>query len=311
MRAAAFVLFASIAAAQAIDNPETVADVTRAAKSPYAFASFIASGEPFHWTSIWKALGVADPSKIRECGEASGYYAQCHSELITLRDQVIVRVLHPAQYDIYVRFLHAGAGWKFAGEYVENQWYGNGEYRIQYIAGRPFLLATHQGDRGTGIFSQIQDWFDLSQAAFEPVLALVKTFHYWMPPDGLGFEGGAKLDSIASSPNHISVTYVANFRFVTDHARPLYRWSRRAVYTKRGAEYVFDAERSEASEKDVDVLTQLEITHEQYLYFLLPALRNIAAGRRNQRRDWLTRFVAQCHDSPEKRELQALLEQRR
>src|ERR1035438_8600108 len=63
------------------------------------------------------------------------------------------------------------AGWKFAGYHEVPLQYYPRRHEMMRFAGKPFLEISVQGASGTGVASEIAEWFDLTLPVFEPVFS--------------------------------------------------------------------------------------------------------------------------------------------
>jgi hypothetical protein len=169
-------------------------------------------------------------------------------------------------------------------------------------------VVTEQGVSGSDWASEVEVWMDLTLRKFKPVFSLTTQGHYSGNPDRVGLETHAAVVSMESEPaERIQVVYGVDF---THRGETLGYRSDEAVYIRRGEDFVFDASRSKTPEADIDNIYGLEDdrpSNEDYLRYLLPELKKIAAGPQNELKDWLKRFLEVCDDTAEKREIQALL----
>jgi hypothetical protein len=292
-------------------------DLASAAKSPYEIARFVDTHITFRWEPLWKSLGIQNDVFMQPCGELNGAKRDCSEEFITIPDpfQVILILRHGlAMPEVYLRFLRErGTGttapWKFGGYYSPLVKYFEPRHRMLRFGMKPFLVVTRQGISGSGWSSEIDDWIDLTTEKFEPVFSLTTKGHYSGEPDDVGLDTAALVVSTEPSPvEWIQVAYTARF----SHSGKAFRSFRsdNAVYVRRGEGFVFDATRSKTPRADIDNLYDINFdqpSREDYLRYLLPDLKKIAAGRAGDLKDWLTRFLATCENTREERELELLL----
>ncbi len=88
-------------------------------------------------------------------------------------DQMILVVQGDATpADIYLRFLQEKPGsWRFAGADWVAIYNHPRRHEVDRSTGKPFLRVSSQGDRGSDVDSEIEDWFDLTQPGFEPAFS--------------------------------------------------------------------------------------------------------------------------------------------
>jgi hypothetical protein len=292
-------------------------DLAKAAKSPYEIARFVDTHVTFDWEPLWKALGIPkDQVFIQPCGTMSGPKRDCSEELITVLDpfQVILILRHDlAEPEVYLRFLRPsgpdGSGpWKFGGYYAPYVKYFEPRHRPLRFGRKSFFLVTRQGASGSGLSSEVEDWVDLSSPKFEPVFSLTTQGHDSGMPDRIGIETIATVVSMETDPA-ASLKVAYDIRF-THNGEVLGGRSDTAVYVRHGGSFSFDAGRSKTPEADIENLYNIGDDHpsnEDYLRYLLVDLKKIATGPAGEQKDWLKRFLMECGDTAEKRELQALL----
>jgi hypothetical protein len=293
-------------------------ELAQAAKSPYDIARFVDTHITFHWEPLWKALGIQknDDVFMQPCGELGGPKRDCSEELVTVLDpfQVILILRHDlAMPEVYLRFLRPSgpdnAGpWTFGGYYSPLVKYFEPRHRTLDFGKKPFLVVTRQGASGSGLSSEVEDWMDLTLPKFEPVFSLAAQGHYSGLPDSVGLETFAfPVSTEYDSAELIQIAYQASF---TVNSETFAIRSDSATYIRRGEKFVFDASHSKTSEADIDNIYNFGDdlpSNEDYLRYLLPQLKEIAAGPQSELKDWLKRFLKECADTSEKREIQALL----
>jgi len=306
LRLAIAVLLLPVAGAAASVDEELV----QAAKSPYDIARFVDTHISFQWEPLWKTLGLENDGDLftEPCERG------CSEELVTVLDpfQVILILRHDWR-EVYLRFLRKtgpdnSGPWEFGGYYSPLVKYFEPRHHTLRFGKKPFLIVTEQGVSGTGVASEVDAWLDLTLPKFEPVFSLTTDGHNDVHPDNVGLKTNAVVISMESDPTErVEVVYSVRF---THEGETLAERSDTAVYTRRGDEFVFDAGRSKISKADIDNIYGLEDDHpsnEDYLRYLLPELKKIAAGPENETKDWLKRFLEECDNTVEKREIQAVL----
>lgn len=159
----------------------------------------------------------------------------------------------------------------------------------------------------------IQHWFDLAAAKLEPVFGLSVVTIDSGVPNRIALRSRGRVVSLESNPvERITVACEVTFEY------PFPAWpddlgsrSAEAVYTRRGGEFVFDAALSKMPQKEFDKLcsfnTEQRPSNEDLLRYTLPELKKVAAGANGEHKQWLKEFLADCGNTPEKREIQAVL----
>jgi len=309
MRLAAFVVYALTASAQSSIDSE----LARVAKSPYDLAKFIESHENFDLKAAFVSLGLKGEF-FPPCE------SHCHTELVTVIEPFqVILVIHQLQFDVYLRYRKPDGperpgAWKFAGQFETMQRYYESQHEVKYIGRKPYFLATSQGVSGSDWGSQIEHWFDLALPEFEPVFSHTIEYSYSGFPDRVRYQISGYINVVEMPIEQIQVNYTARFEAHGDLAVIEYN----PVYRRRGNRFVFDQQKSKVVEKDLDALLGgtdlMSPTNEEFLHLLIQPLKEVASAKYEglkEQHDWLVRFLAQCNDTPEKRELQALLKSAR
>ena len=126
-------------------------------------------------------LSPAAPEDAAEAGVASRRPARLRTpRLVLLRPGAPMVTLHAgvvAEQGLSVRFSGAGAP---GGRILLPSWYGYGRvFQILRLRGRDIVLAAFEGNRGTGVYQEIQAAIGLDDAGVLRILAL-ETLSYRM-----------------------------------------------------------------------------------------------------------------------------------
>ena len=312
-----FALFAALAVSLSAQNVSPSAqnqDLFRAARNPYDLARFIDSNISFDWGAMWKALG-REPILLQPCGKLSGGQGQCSTELITVLDpdQIILLIQGAAApFDVYLRFLEEKAGtWRVAGAreaVIRNH---PRRHEVDRCGGKPFLRISSQGLRGSDVDSEIEEWFDLTQPGFEPVFSFPVNGHQHR----LGFGISRNIFTyITCQKDEIDIVLEVNFSGgehvlgVGEYSATYRRSSASGKFSLENA-YVFIGRRSKMPNRDFEALADLDEgpSNEDLIRLVMPELRDLASGADDSAKGWLKEFLLRAHDTPEVRELKALL----
>jgi hypothetical protein len=299
--------------------PSQSDDLARAAKNPYDLARFIDSHFGFDWEVLWKALGTEGPF-IQPCGKLSGGKRQCSTELIIVLnpDQAILLVQGDATpADIYIRFLQEKDGsWRFSGvqeALIHNhpRW-----HEIERSTGTPFLRIHSQGARGSGIDSEIEDWYDLTQPGFDPVFSFTVDGY----EQGFDFAISRKFSATIIAAQRDSLDVFLEVHFTGEGSGGGYnlgmaRYS--AVYTRTGATKPFSLYtayagllgKAEISRSEFEALADMNEgpSDQDFIRYTLNNLSEIATGKDAGAKKWLRALLNRSKNTPEVRKLKALL----
>jgi hypothetical protein len=293
-------------------------DVVRAATNPYDLARFIDSHLGFDWNVLWKALGTQG-YLIQPCGKLSDGKRQCSVELITVLDpdQEILLVqgdLTPA--DVYIRFLKQKNGaWKFSGVQGAQIHNHPRRHEVDRSSGTPFLRISSQGVRGSGIDSEIENWYDLTQPGFEPVFSFTSQGYKRWPEFGIGRKVSAYL---SAQKNSIDVMLAVEFNAMDDDGEiPLGSANYSAVYTRPDPAKPFRIEaastdfrqKSKVPPSEFEALADInsEISNEDLVKLDMAALTELASGKDIAARNRLKRLLNHFDNTTEVLKLKALL----
>jgi len=221
--------------------------------------------------------------------------------------------------EVYLRFRRPGGfeqpgPWTFAGYHSHLARHFYTKHELIRFGSKPFLLVTSEDqEAGVGWRGVIQHWFDLTAAKLEPVFGLSVETSDSGVPNRIALHSSGSVVSLESTPvERITVACEVTFEY------PFPAWpdnlgsrSAEAVYTRRGGEFVFDATLSKTRKIEIDKFcsfnTEQRPSNEDLLRYTLPQLEKLAAGANGERKEWLKGFLAQCGNTPEKREIQAIL----
>jgi hypothetical protein len=284
------------------------------AVNPYDLARFIDSHTNIDWAPIWKAWGVAKPPEMPTCGRGLD---RCSADVITVpKPSQAILAVEGWLSDTYLRFVEDGSGWRFAGAYHTSANFHPGRYEVTRIAGERFLRVSGDDAYGTGVDSEIETWFDLSRADFEPVFAF--TVQGWDFLEELAINRKIYASASPRSANSIDLELEVVY---SGDGVDLGSAEYRATYKRAPDQQQFSLRRVEPyprelpaiSNKDFDELAKIAIgpSNERLLVYTLPRLKEIASGPDSEVKDWLRDVLARCKDTPEKRALQALLGNKR
>lgn len=147
--------------------------------SPFELAAAVEASAPVDWAGVWERMKAGVPPKdLPHCGDPR--YSACTTELITVLnpEQTILLVQSDARdADYYLRFLKDGAAWKFAGAHLARLQYYPRRHEMARLAGKPYLRISVQGEAGSTLSSEVEEWMDLSGPGFEPVLTFPARGH--------------------------------------------------------------------------------------------------------------------------------------
>ena len=217
-------------------------------------------------------------------------------------------------FEVFLRYQSVGAGaWRFSGAYAPEVKYFHPEHRLARFGGKPFLIVTEQGQAGTGLSSKVESWIDLTMEGFRPVLAFTAEGDYDPPFNGVGRSVRGFVVSMTTQPvERITVAFDIEFEGFEDRL-PIGGRRDQVVYSRTGrGDFELDQSLSTATAKEVEDFYENVDGHDnddkaEFLKFHLKGLTGVATGEDNKGRLWLSRYLQTAPDTPESRQLKALL----
>lgn len=278
--------------------------------SPFDLAQSIDSGTSIEWNLTWTRLGrsEAPPQLLPECGSPA--YSPCSTELISVPNpsQVILLVQPDMpRADFYLRFIKKGTGWKFTGYQAAPLKYYPRRHEMMQFANKPFLRVSVQGESGTGLASEIEEWFDLTLPTFDPVFSFPVQGHRDMLPLDISREvRGYATENRTSGAEVIDLSLLVRFSF---DGKTLGELNFLGVYERSPGSAKFSLGHATIPNKDFEDMTRMYEGPkiEKLLVYVLPELKKLATSSDTKTREDLRLLLDQSRDTPEKRELKALL----
>ena len=238
-------------------------------------------------------------------------------------EQVIVAVQTLA-YEIYLRFFRQGATWKYAGSTDSYKKNHAGRHEITRIGDKTFLRISGQGASGSDWDSEVESWYDLSRQDFEPV------FGFTVQGGENRFTGVSRDVWASAAPGSGPISTTGSETIDVDiaitfsvlHERNLGTARYLATYERMPKQKKFTVREVKPiagttiklSNKDFELLANIDVDDgpatERMFVYALPGLKAVASGSNQKDREWLKSVLAQCKDTPEKRELQKLLDRK-
>jgi hypothetical protein len=299
-----------------------VSNAQEAPLSPFDLAQSVDSVARIDWNSAWKRLGRTDePPAALHCGDPR--YSPCSAEVITVLNPAQVILLltsgSPVTMDYYLRFSNQADTWKFTGYYEAFLRYYDRRHELMRFGDRPFLKISVQGASGTGVASEIEEWFDLTQVDFDPVFSFPVQGHVALMDRAIGreFKGFASQDR-RSNVESIDVTLNVRFTFEDND---LGDTTFSGVYERPTGKAKFSLQRAYAftniaqrpavpnmSNGDFEKMADIEGTSiERLLAYALPGLKRIALSDDEDTKEDLRALLKDCQDTAEKQELEKAL----
>ena len=310
-RLALLAVFALFAAALSAQQPPLL--MARAAKNPYDFARYLAGQGSFPWPSVWEVLHVSSPPAAPLC-------EPCSIDVITIEPPQAILAIQSWPIDIYLRFQENKSMWQYTGAYTAIRKNYPSRYEVSRVGGKPFLRVSVQGANGSNWDSEMEEWFDLSQKTFEPAFE----FTVQGREDRMGFGVSRSVQAVAmpdGSADQIKLS--ARIRFSAYLETDLGSLDYEATYVRDSSSKNFTLRDVQPSlehgpkittaefEALANIVTDDGITAEQLMPYVMPRLREIASGTDIDTKRWLESILSFSKDTPEKRELEALLSAKR
>ena len=297
---------------------------------------------PVDLAETWKQLGIDGPACGSDC-EAKVFRLDLDKQP---GSEVLLKLTRSYDFCRYLIFKFRGRNlprtrrWKLLG-YIDHDFnrYRMAEQRVVRAFGKNWLVIRGQEGSGSGYYLYGDTWFEVNKKGVRPVL------HYSV--DGLTDAGIGGLNWKLSSraiavkgtrKQSIRVSFVVfytaqGFEDVDFTRRFVNRRQAYYVWNKRSREFVFTKRGSTISEYEMNLVANVETEpssenggvkiggntffsglrgfvgsgYEMFLRLNAARLMNIAQGRNEQSKAWLSKFLTQCEDIPEKLAIERVL----
>lgn len=294
-------------------------DIAEVAGSPYRLARAINTHKSLDLRPVWKALSVnTNEIFMASCGEEGSGAASCTSELIMVTDprQVILVIKDGiSRFQVFLRYKSVGAdSWRFTGAFMPFVKYFHLEHRVVRFGAKPFLVATEQGEAGTGLSSKLENWLDLTRDDLRPALSFTTEGDFHPALNRIGSRTVGVVTKLETQPvERATIRFSVEFlaRRMDQEDIRIGRRSDNVVYRRSQAgKFEVDALLSTATVAEIrkfyDELDS-DPSPEEFLQFDLNGLVSIATGKDATARSWLAEFLRGSPDTAESRRLKALL----
>ena len=185
--------------------------------------------------------------------------------------------------------------------------------------GRPYLkIRSDHSQVGFALLQEVEEWFDLTQPGFRPVISFTSQGSY----EPFSFAVGRTVEAQASAsqtPGRETIEIVLNVHFngigldipatfIGIYERPsgARAFSIRRAYSDPDRRTAIPTEDLEGlGGPDLD-----KLSNERLVFYALSGLQTIASGSDEEARQWLKLVLEHVRDTPEKRALLDLLRRR-
>ncbi|HYA17074.1 MAG TPA: hypothetical protein VEF06_06390 [Bryobacteraceae bacterium] len=240
-------------------------------------------------------------------------------------------VQHPAQAillvqqadvrgDFFVRFIGQGDQWSFGGSYLAPLKYYPSRHGMMRVSEKPFMKVSEQGISGTGLASEIEEWFDLTLPDFEPVFSFPVQGHQYLVPSDIGRAiTGFAMEDRRSPVETIIADLTVRFSF---GGTDIGQMESTGIYERPPGERRFSLRKAlidgygptatPIGTSDFENLADLDRgpANERILTYTFSRLKEIASGNDAEAKEAIRAFLEECQDTPEKRELEEVLKMR-
>jgi hypothetical protein len=312
-RLVAAIILSSMALAQ--NSPDR--EIASAAKSPYDFSRYVDSHPKIDWKSMWNALGVKN-TEMLGCGSLIWRDDPCSTETITVNnpDQVIVILQPSGGGDLYTRFQKNPNGdWHLTGSFEVFGRNHPNRHEIFRFGRKPFLkIGGVQGISGSGVDSEVEDWFDLTLPSFEPVFSATMRGHLQRYGIGPSSQLNTYVSpSVVNGREEIQVTAYVQYSVMEEQDLGFGDYT--GIYERAPGQTKFSFKSAKGqggamSQTDfelVSTITDDGPSPEKLLVYALDGLKRVASGKDAETKDWLRDVLSRCKDTLEKRMLLELL----
>ncbi|HYY94530.1 MAG TPA: hypothetical protein VE713_08435 [Pyrinomonadaceae bacterium] len=288
----------------------------------------------------WKRLGVP-PRDFETC---PGY---CGARIFRYEldgergDEVLLKLNRGVEFFRYLVFKRAGRGrWRLLG-FVDHDFnrYEESSHRVLRAGGRNWLVIRGQEGSGSGFALYAETWYEVSAKGLRPVLYYPVKGQAYPWPEGVGRKFKARITSTRGAAKAVRLLYTVSYErldYMKNEFVKLYRNHHQVQYVWNGRRrrFVFDAPRSNITEKEIEAIAELQVEmgegeriggseffsegdawkrggYDLFLKYNLRSLLKLARGADEGQKEWLRQLLKDCADTREKRLLEGALREQR
>lgn len=326
-----------------LSSPREIARVVNRANRLWSRSRIEAS---VNLEKVWKQFGI-ESNTFPKCG------GDCEAKIFRHEldsrpgKEVVLKLVHSldsVRYLVFTskRFPTGKFRWKFIG-HIDHDFnrYEMSSHRVDRALGRNWLIVRGQEGSGSGFYLYGETWYEVSARGIRYVLSYPSEGRTDPVTAGLSWEFKTQPLVVRKSDGQSSIVmrFVARYAandFAKEKFADHYINRRKAIYVwdKRSRTFVFNRQRSNISEMEIDAVANVPIEpqeagpgatiggstffsdvkgfvgygFEMFLKLNSTRLMKIAHGKDPDRREWLDAFLKQCNDIPEKQMLSRALQ---
>lgn len=289
-----------------------------ASLSPYEIKYFINNNPQTDIQDIWQRLGLASAN-------SSGHHTffancnDCKAQTFEydldgeMGREVLLRVaddmLETCRYLIFKSTDPYSDKWKVFG-HID---YDFGKYRMPQHSyflsgGKSWLVVQAQGGSGSGVSLYYDRVFSIDEKGMKEVLSYVSDGHQ----SGYGLDPSRQFEAriIGYQEQHQRATFEVEFSVTYDDDGTMFSKQQKAVFVRRpkSGKYYLDAAASDLSQNELESVYNIDsLSNEDFLNYNYDDLLKIAVGENRERRKWLSQFLDECSNVPQKQKLRKAL----
>ena len=310
-------------------------------------AASLGKREELDLQPYWKRLKIDSgaPDRCDGCYEAKLFSLELDGQRGL---EVLLKLTRAPEFCRYLAFKRARKSsgqrplWKFLGhvdhDFNKYEW---SRHRVLKADGQNWLVIRGQEGSGSGFALYGETWYEASEKGLRPVLHYPAEGHTYPWPSGLSRQFKAQIivpPRPAGQAKTLTIEYEVTYSaldYIRDAPRSISfsnRHHARYVWNETLREFVFDADESNISEREIGTIANIEPEEEEasvqigqtnfysdkksfvgggyevFLKYNLARLMRIATGRDLARKEWLRQFLKECDETPEKQALESALE---
>src|SRR5262249_5305163 len=281
--------------------------------SPYHIERYIKDNKTANLKELFQLLGPTDTSEMPNTYE--GFSAR-HWDIPTGDGKnVVLRISYGDGYDNsrYLVFREDAVGgadslWTFVGYFdCAGQHYYPPDERVEAGFGRVWFVVQEVWERGSGISLFGENWYEISDKPPREVLSYPKSGHNFnFPILDRKFWTDVKSHGLADGVHRVDVWFGANYTF--NGERDLFSKMQIAHYSWNEERHRFTLEKAgsdnDVSEEQLNSIYTIDsFNDDKFVMYALPNLLRLATNGSTEQKDWLTEFLDNLKNSPEKRKL--------
>lgn len=288
--------------------------------SPYDIARYINENENADIRQIWRWLGL----NITSTDLSYKCNGNCEADTFVINywggKAIAAKISYTGgDYYQYLIFKNARPGentWRFLGHFDSSgQRYGSPEHRVETWHKKSWIVIKELWGRGSGFVLYGEKWYQIDDTAIKKVFAYPASGHVSSYLEKRGRETGSMLLDVEDSNGTLSIKiqFSVSYNFGDDPVQQLFFKEQHGYFRwdSKSKKFVFDSSRSQVTESELDKVFGYDesMDEKDFVEYNYQELLEMATRGNEIQKGWLSRYLDNVPDSPQKSALRQALEQ--